>query len=1064
MDYHTRKALNIYPQKEESFYHSSQYSPDDMVCEGSDDDLTDEELRVKRLRYEDHAQKYMRGCMPVLQSAKLRGPLEDRREWSNPWRFHPPARRITKSKVLQSRRTGGSRDSEVVNHTNPYSEPAASTVPTSSAINATASSPRMSHPKTTLANTDRQSLMATGRSSSDQILYSSIVPVASHNSPNRSQEGQRIEAATHKPRTEAQWLKGSYVSKQARWHDIDVETPTPNPNTYNQRFQRIAQGTDNTQVSITDRLGSKPSSSFPDLKRKTMSTDSRDSSGFNRTIELSRSVFQHIQPSGQPLLTSPSFGSHSEYTDHAQRQPTTFSSPLYESPSALVSEGRSTKRFRSSLRSEHTPAFSIGTPNIQFSDADTLPNLPVASYIDDENSRKTPEDEVSFITEVAPSSRNVEEFQYRKKRVKDSLSVSASRNSKASHSKSGQKTDVTPNPDDPMCQQSVQEIAQDLDSNYLNVSLDVDDHSDIKSETGSEEDEMEDVLASGPYLQWYKDSPAKESSMIESTSQDEGLGTSQNNEVASTAPRMSSRTREVIAGVKSPRDNNSSMPNPRTAPHSSGAIPHSDGRSASPGPVSHSRLQLPTATQASFGYTEPRGTNGSSTQSFNTTPAKSSGRSLLHQSPFHPQYSQKEIIPKSAGTPENLGSSNQVSSSARPTSGAQVYHDIQTSIDSPPSWRGNQPPSPVRNERSQQCSNTDEGNTSPLKNVGSASSDAPQGSMSSVRSKVNTPGVRSQVTKPGEQSPWAPLGTQTLPCLKENTRSSVIITSEPQGLLRREGLYDRSVDSDWEAPNHQTTPENDGMKLFSDMVTPPPPSRSSNKRNQRHPANNESTAADALNNPWTSAMSNKTAPKSSKRVSFGILSDQSNSSSQEHEPRPLGNSPPPQSSVDDIDEEEMADGSTAVPKFQKHFSVFKEPKDLLQNDSVPVASPSIGAMAEAFIAADHETSIEEQRRLRLAKSARHLKPSSPSMVNAVRRESITFETSSSPDIPNDSPTRDTEADTQKAGFDMEDALGGFADFLGDWSVEGELQKARNASQAKSQESNGAKRRRLFGIV
>jgi hypothetical protein len=1066
MDFHTRKALNIYPQNEEPFYHSSDYSPDDMVYEGSDNELTDEELRIKRLRYEDHAQKYMRGCLPVLQSARLRGPLEDRSEWSNPWRYHPPTRRAKKDKTGQPRNNLEGIGTERSDGIRGSRQSGVPSFATSSGGDERNSSPRISNWESTTRGLEEATGRATGQTSSRQGFSSGQATAVAHNTSGGLGGERRTEIRRQKRAADTQWLKGSYVSKRARWHDTDIETPTPNPQLYDQRFQWKAQGSASTQDPRLDPLSSKPLSSFPDIARHKTSTDSQETSGLNRTIELSRSIFQHIQPSEQLSLASNSHGSRSDYMHYAQQPSSNYSSPNFHSPPALDLGERSKDGSYLVLQSKNTPGSGVDYSNMQYSNSviNTLPALPRSSGLAKRQDPNTPGDEVSFVTEVAPSSRNLEEFQYKKRRIKGSLSASASGNTKHGNSSSRRTTSSRPVPNNVFVQYNAETAAKTRDSNHPDVRGSGVAHAGIKSESGDEDGDNEDVLASGPYVEWYKSSSTKSSSLIEAASQDDGLGSSQDSGALKT-PYLSQRS----AGNLAETVNFELRSESQGLREGSSLLPVVDASYGS------QNLLVPSETPASYPQSqnkafsprrlEPTGLDGSSTQSFNTTPAKSSGVSLSRQSPFRPSHLSMEINSGTVSSTESIHPEDEVPSGLPLSSGtASRFSEANLHVStSPQRVSALEPLSPVRNGRVGQSSDSDQGSTSPL-DVGEAVSDTSIGSIVSVHSRLETPKVQSQITRPGEQSPWTKLDAPPLPNKDPITKPFTITSPIPRDSSRQRNMYDQSMGVGWHSPNHASSPENVNIKMFSDILTPSPPPRFSSVNAQQVFADDELAADVVTDNPWTSTATNKASSKSNKRVSFGVLSDDSEGSGQKHQTRRLATSPPPPNSIEGLDKDELAASSLVVPRFSKHFSVFKEPKGFSQNEAASMGSPSIGAMAEAFIAADQETSIEEERRLRLAKSARHLKPSSPSMVNAVRRESITFDTSHLSDVSEDTPSKDIQPDVQTAGFDMDDALGSFADFLGDWSVEGELQKARNSNQAKSVESNGAKRRRLFGIV
>ncbi|KAK6083669.1 protamine P1 [Seiridium cupressi] len=70
---------------EEPIYCAAYDDGEEVLCLGSDEALSRPERVAKRLRYEDHALRYLRGQRPRLLSASLRGPFDRASGWRNPW-------------------------------------------------------------------------------------------------------------------------------------------------------------------------------------------------------------------------------------------------------------------------------------------------------------------------------------------------------------------------------------------------------------------------------------------------------------------------------------------------------------------------------------------------------------------------------------------------------------------------------------------------------------------------------------------------------------------------------------------------------------------------------------------------------------------------------------------------------------------------------------------------------------------------------------------------------------------------------------------------------------------
>ncbi|RDW66107.1 hypothetical protein BP6252_09742 [Coleophoma cylindrospora] len=76
---------------DEPVYFSAPYAPEDIFCEGSDAEDGPAMTREKRARYEEAAYEVLRGDIPIILSAALKGPTGGSR-WANPWRYRPAHR------------------------------------------------------------------------------------------------------------------------------------------------------------------------------------------------------------------------------------------------------------------------------------------------------------------------------------------------------------------------------------------------------------------------------------------------------------------------------------------------------------------------------------------------------------------------------------------------------------------------------------------------------------------------------------------------------------------------------------------------------------------------------------------------------------------------------------------------------------------------------------------------------------------------------------------------------------------------------------------------------------
>lgn len=76
-------------EEEERLYCSAPQNEEDIIWPGSDTEQSAEDLERKRRRYEWHAERFLRGQLPVIQSASLKGPFAQDVSVSC-WSFFPP--------------------------------------------------------------------------------------------------------------------------------------------------------------------------------------------------------------------------------------------------------------------------------------------------------------------------------------------------------------------------------------------------------------------------------------------------------------------------------------------------------------------------------------------------------------------------------------------------------------------------------------------------------------------------------------------------------------------------------------------------------------------------------------------------------------------------------------------------------------------------------------------------------------------------------------------------------------------------------------------------------------
>jgi hypothetical protein len=199
-----------------------------------------------------------------------------------------------------------------------------------------------------------------------------------------------------------------------------------------------------------------------------------------------------------------------------------------------------------------------------------------------------------------------------------------------------------------------------------------------------------------------------------------------------------------------------------------------------------------------------------------------------------------------------------------------------------------------------------------------------------------------------------------------------------------------------------------------------------------------------------------------------VLCSEDESASDPKNTKILPKQPPrsslPPGSSEYVNEEVFDTGATVVKGVEKHFNAstyqrtFK--RILPENTASPKSSPALGAQAEAFMRADREISPEQERFMGDAWS-RHLQLCSITNNNILRRGRPEEDLSPMDATP---PSTVRKEVPSLSDFDMDEALSEVNNFLEDWSVDTELQKAKELDNGKHRENTGYRRRRLFGIL
>lgn len=300
------------------------------------------------------------------------------------------------------------------------------------------------------------------------------------------------------------------------------------------------------------------------------------------------------------------------------------------------------------------------------------------------------------------------------------------------------------------------------------------------------------------------------------------------------------------------------------------------------------------------------------------------------------------------------------------------------------------------------------------------------------------------------QSPWVADDVQLpAPVDLQVKREPISTESRDIGTALEEGVI---PDSDLQSPERPKTPEGDRIIPFKEFMSPSPsPSRTRARLSLGGFPNTQVLVDAATNNPWAK----NSEPRRKKKVSFGLPDDEQpeSASSVPEAPR----SPPPPQKMNLLSQDDVFDDgtTTVVNTFQKHFAAASGAGQRpfhSTNSPFPTSSPAVGAMAEAFIAADRETSVKQNRLASGDESpSRHLQPMSEAMAN------------SSPEKDGASPGRSPQG-RGNAGLDEVDLdtfLGEAGGFLEEWSVETELRKTTTPTEGMHRSGLGSDGKRLL---
>lgn len=451
---------------DQPYHFTPAVNPEDVVCPGSDAEETPDEIEQKRQRYEKAAQRCTKGQIPTILSARLKGPFSKESGWINPWRYRPRRKQnqedwwqpgsedmlftranvmrkaaahglgyLTPADALQWCKATAQAEADAINDTNVESGAVIRSVEGDELndLEKAETIPTVEHSDQVSAkhwqfNSDLAAL-AEQRDLSTLNYYTNTTQIDV--SPERGSKAMKRPA-------ESQWLKEAYISKRARWEGPAIPSPTPLPDVLERDRRRrqlttwnssnkVIDGTHYSQQCFSDvqKEGSqrhqlvqtsvrmKDFATQSDLGPPyTLGPDNRPSQLEDRDYTQLEADVDGLQDEAQEKCFR--IGSHGS-SIKAKRTPINFKDRSYSDlePDDLIATAARTK---ATLETSITNLQSsrVQTPR---SEPYNLPTLPRCKITPVQNNHEAElEDEDSFITEVAPSSRNLEKFEFRKRK------------------------------------------------------------------------------------------------------------------------------------------------------------------------------------------------------------------------------------------------------------------------------------------------------------------------------------------------------------------------------------------------------------------------------------------------------------------------------------------------------------------------------------------------------------------------------------------------------------------------------------------------------------------------
>jgi hypothetical protein len=1134
-------------EDEERLYCSAPQAPEDIIWAGSDTEQSADEIERKRLRYEYHAQRCLRGQLPILLSANLKGSFN--KGCVNPWRYRkrkvpdwwqPGSENMlfTKANVLKRAAEHG------MGHLNPTEALAWC----KAEAEAEALIKREEVDVIDLDEySDAELVMEEDRKTNDQEVLQrdhdgrtqgrsntpqahahperpSISAAARNNIEQLSRELD-IERRSTKRAADSLWLKGSYVSKRAKWNSPAESSPTPLPNVHSEKEQR-------------QRLGSTRSS----IPRESNPTTPRAAEAQNRELLLSsgNSGSEDSHPPASRTQINPPFRksrlsnltpilieNESAFRDREEGpRETSVSAINYEEemdlqdnqPSPHIFTFSSLKLINDSIPVMNPPTTQHHMQSVGFHSG----KLSTVPHSKTPRTRSSVEevdevDEISFITEIAPSSRDLEHFKYRKKRQSSRQESSGPSEKIEPHEitrRSSAKVQI-PEAGEMSNEQDSLNVSQDsrdfqedlervplrspITSDIVNLYLDSspDPITSSHKQLSSPNPPIRNLSSRSPIAD-VDDEETQDDGEFEAEDEiiivhesSDSWDTMDNANLISPLSKADISIHPVAGVDISPPPENAAL---------DVDLPRIDelpqGRQDSIKlPIKSPPISFPQVTTtltklkeapslASSQSSHRRDPANENTLSYNPTPMASL------RSPFARSTASSRLSPLPAPeTQASLQLNNSPFIALQLIAGEELPHTVraglrQNTFHTPKdddvidalahnaSFQQNfDPMQIIQHNLSQDHQST----------PGGSDQNAPRSSYNFSHTPLNEEDVdatnyvivdatsrelsqlEEEESQLAPQSPWATVNIDGIlppdPVItygnEHNEKSE--LEKEREDSPEQNGSVE---DMGWQPLEPDSLLESEGIKPFRDFMTPTrSPERPEPRISEAGLPSTQLLLEATMGNPWTSAFKNPASGKSKKRVSFGSLQSEEHTASQALTCSPSKSMP---STVKHIHEDyNFKDGTTAVNKFGNHLQAIGGIKNKFakrRHDSLlHFSSPAVGAMAEAFIAADRDTSLERDRPQAPPETpSRHLKPVTVAKTNIDTSPAMSFTRHRTMD--------DGAAPSGPIDYDVDDSLD---DFLGDvegvleeWSVETELKKVV-APESGKKSGNSDERRGLF---